>query len=138
MKLNKTIIILLLAFLGCSETTKIDVDICNECVVIDNDLYNNTDTNNYSINDVVVTNNLLTIKISAGGCSVDNWSATLIDADQILESNPVQRNIKILFTAKEDCLAFFEKEFTFNIRGLKENYPEIILNLEGWNTQINY
>ena len=57
---------------------------------------------------------------------------------EILESNPVQRNIKFSLENTEACLAIFEKEFTFEIGVLKEDFTEVILNLTGWDTQINY
>ena len=39
---------------------------------------------------------------------------------------------------KGACLDVFEKGFVFDIAILKEKFSEVILNLEGWNTQINY
>ena len=50
----------------------------------------------------------------------------------------MQRFIKIALVNDEDCLAMIQKEFTFNIKKLKENEPEILLNLQGWDTQIKY
>jgi len=138
MKLKSIFIIALVAFFACSESTEKPLDICNECVLIDNVLFNNTQTNNYTISNVILVDNSLTITISASGCSGDNWKATLVDANQILESFPIQRNTKILFENNEACLAVFEKDFTFDIQKLKENQDSIIINLEGWNTQINY
>lgn len=138
MKFKSIFLVTIFAFFACSETKETTLDVCNECVVIDNTLYNKTQTNNYTINHVVLNEGFLTLKISASGCSGNSWVATLVDANQILESNPIQRNIRISFQNKEACLAVFEKEFTFNIKELKQNKSEIILNLDGWNTQINY
>lgn len=110
----------------------------NEIVSIDSNLYEKTKTNNYTITNVQLSGDLITIKISASGCSGGSWKAALVDANEILESQPVQRNIKLSLENNEACLAVFEKEFTFNIKMLKENYSEVLLNLKGWNTQINY
>ena len=125
-------------FLACSASDTKDLNLCNKCVIIDNAIYNNTTTTNYTINNVTLSGDILTIKIAASGCSGNSWSATLIDANEVLESFPIQRNIKVHFKNTEACLAFFEKEFVFNIKKLKENKSEIILNLEGWHSQINY
>jgi hypothetical protein len=138
MKLKNILIITFLTFLSCSDSNDIDFNLCNECVIIDNNLYNNTKTDTYTINNIRLNEDFLTIKIAASGCSGNSWKATLIDANQILESNPIQRNIRVLFESNEACLAFFEKEFRFNIKKLKENQSKVILNLDGWNTQINY
>lgn len=128
-------IIYFLCCIACNETID-DPILQNEAVVINSGLYNATNSNNYTITDVSVNANLLTLKISGSGCSGDSWKAVLVDANQILESYPIQRNIKLALENKEACLAVFEKEFTFDVSVLKENYTEIILNLDGWNAQI--
>ena len=122
---------------SCSEKNN-DTDVQNDTVIINSNLYKVVKTNNYTITDVQLNGNKLTIKISSSGCSGNSWKAKLIDANEILESNPVQRNIKLSLENNEACLAVFEKEFEFNIQILKENFSEIILNLDGWNSQINY
>lgn len=139
-KLNMNNLLFLIAsvFLLNSCDDKNDAIILeHESVVINNVLYNET-INNYIITDVQLNENLLTIKISTSGCNSNNWKAVLIDANEILESFPIQRNIKLYLENNEACLAVFEKEFTFNISILKEGFSEIVLNLNGWNNQINY
>lgn len=139
-KLNMNNLLFLIAsvFLLNSCDDKNDAIILEyESVVINNVLYNET-INNYIITDVQLNENLLTIKISTSGCNSNNWKAVLIDANEILESFPIQRNIKLYLENNEACLAVFEKEFTFNISILKEGFSEIVLNLNGWNNQINY
>lgn len=138
MRLKNIFLLIFLTLLSCSETKDINLETCNECVIVDNNLYKITKTDNYTIIDVVLKDDLLTVKIGASGCNSESWKSTLVDANQVLESHPIQRNSKLLFENNEACLAYFEKEFTFNIKKLKENQTEIILNLEGWNTQINY
>lgn len=131
------LITIFISFMACSEKSD-DINLDNEAVVINATLYKNTQTNNYTITNISKNGNLLTIKISSSGCSGDSWKAILVDANVIMESNPIQRNIKLSLENKEACLAIFEKEFIFDISILKENFPEIILNLEGWNQQIQF
>ncbi len=131
------IIVVFLSFTTCNDNKSSSI-FQNESVIINNKLYESTVTNNYTITDVKLENNLLTLKISSSGCSTEDWNAVLIDANEILESYPVQRNIKLALENNEACLAVFEKEFTFNILTLKEDFSEFYLNLEGWNTQIHY
>ena len=138
MKLKNIFLFALLAFFACSDSEETTMNLCNECVVINNNLYNNTKTDNYTINNVQLNGDLLIIKIGASGCNGNSWKATLIDANEILESDPIQRNIKLSLENEEACLAVFEKEFTFNIKVLKEDFPEVLLNLERWNAQISY
>ena len=131
------ILVLVFTFFSCDDTPqKNDIKLCNECVIVDNSLYSEINTSNYTISNVIVANDLLTIKISSSGCDGASWEASLVDAGEIAESFPIQRRVKIAIQNNETCLAVFEKEFTFDIKQLKENYDTIILNLEGWSSQI--
>tara|TARA_B110000240_G_scaffold195542_1_gene245409 strand:+ start:5067 stop:5489 length:423 start_codon:yes stop_codon:yes gene_type:complete len=136
--MKKIFLCAMLISLSCSDSVDADLDLCNKCVIIDNTLYNIAKTGDFTVNNVLLNRDFLTIKIGASGCSGNSWKATLIDANQILESNPMQRNIRVIFENNKACFAIFEKEFTFNIKKLKEDESKIILNLENWNTQINY
>lgn len=139
LKMKNLLVLIASVFLFASCDDKNDAIILdNESVIINNMLYNETVTNNYTITDVQLNENLLTIKISSSGCDGNSWKAVLIDANEILESHPVQRNIKLSLENNEACLAVFEREFTFDITILKEDFSEVILNLERWNSQINY
>ncbi|TXD53474.1 MULTISPECIES: hypothetical protein [unclassified Polaribacter] len=107
--MKKIFLYMLLISLSCSDSDAVNFDLCNECVIIDNTLYNSAKTANFTINNVLLNEDFLTIKIGASGCSGNSWKATLVDANQILESNPIQRNISVIFENNEACLAFFEK-----------------------------
>ncbi|UAM98093.1 hypothetical protein K8354_17730 [Polaribacter litorisediminis] len=137
--MKKTLYFLFLSFVLISCDEKNDKNnIQNEAVFIDNNLYQETATNNYTITDVQLDEHLLTIKISSSGCSANSWKAILVDANEILESDPIQRNIKLSLENNEACLAVFGREFTFDITILKEEFAEVIFNLEGWHHQIKY
>jgi hypothetical protein len=124
--------------ISCPNSVDTDFNLCNECVIIDYRLYKSIKIANYTINNVRLNEDFLTLKISASGCSGNSWKATLIDANQILESYPIQRNISVLFENNETCTTVCEKEFTFHIKKLKVNQSKVILNLSGWVSQINY
>lgn len=136
--MRTTIIIFISLFVISCNNDNNEPLLQDESVIISNSVYNSTTTNNYTITDVKIDGNSLTIKISSSGCSGDSWKAVLVDANEILESNPVQRNIKLALENNEACLAVFEKEFTFDISILTTSFSELFLNLEGWNTQIYY
>lgn len=138
-KLKGLLILIAFVFIFTSCDDKNDaIFLENETVIIDNNLYKETATNNYTITNVKLNGNLLTIKISASGCDGNSWKAILVDANEILESSPVQRNIKLSLENKELCLAVFEREFTFDLSILKEDFSDFFLNLEGWNSQIYF
>lgn len=130
-------LLLISVVISCTEKDTTDI-IFDGSVIINSNIYQETITNNYTITSINLNENLLTIKISSSGCSGDSWNGILVDANETLESFPVQRNIKLSLENNEACLAVFEKEFTFDISKLKEGFDQVILNLEGWNSQINY
>ncbi len=129
-------ITLLLFIISCDNTT--DTINTDNSVIIDKIIFQNTKTDNYTILDVQLNGNDLTIKIGSSGCSSDYWKATLIDSGAVLESFPVQRNIKLNLENNEACLAYFEVEYTFNLKFLIKNLAPVNFNLDGWNQQINY
>lgn len=100
-------------------------------VIIDEKLYNNVKTNNYTIKNVKLENNSFKVTISASGCSGDSWIVNLVDSSEILESNPIQRKVKIDLQNNEACEALITKEFIFDITKLKDGGKHVILNLVG-------
>lgn len=128
--------LLLIVIISCNEI--VENNFTNDSVVINETIYEQTNTNNYTILDVKLNGNELTLKIGASGCNSNSWQATLVDSGLVLESFPVQRNIKIALENNEACLAYFEVEYTFNIQSLVDNLAPVNFNLEGWNQVINY
>lgn len=125
------------SFIACTDNKEM-IDVQNESVIIDGNHYKQLETNNYTIVDVQLIGDLMKVKISSGGCDGSSWKATLVDANIIMKSYPAQRNIKLSLENTEMCFAIVEREFTFDIKVLKEGLSGVNLNLEGWNTQINY
>jgi len=121
-------------FYSCSENN--NEDFMNKNIIINNELYKATNTTNYNIKNISIDGNLLRISVASSGCSGSTWKAILIDSGDIAESDPIQRSVKLALENKEACLAIFIREFTFDITVLKEQFSEIILNLDGWNSQI--
>jgi hypothetical protein len=125
------------SFITCADSKEV-IDVQNESVIIDGNRYKQVETNNYTILDVQLIGDLMTVKISSGGCDGSSWKATLVDANIIMKSYPAQRNIKLSLENTEMCFAMIEREFTFDIKVLKEGLSSVNLNLDGWNIQINY
>ena len=62
------LIILILTFFACGDSEENDFNHCtNSCVLIDKNLYNTTSNENYTITNVHLNGDLLTINISSGG-----------------------------------------------------------------------
>jgi hypothetical protein len=129
----------LFSFISCTDKDNPDPLNCDRVIEIDADMFENAPDNNHTINTVAFEDNCLCIEFSASGCSGDSWEIQLIDADVILESFPVQRNIRISLKNEEVCEAWITRKLCFDISPLQlENYDRILLNLDGYPEQIEY
>ena len=78
------------------------------------------------------------INFSSSGCNGDTWELKLIDSEDILESNPPQRNLRLSLKNEESCLAYITKELTFDISNLQVNGNKVQLNLTNSDKNILY
>lgn len=117
----------------------ITVTPCGTDVIVDNDIYEIAESDYYTIGDIVINDDCLTVTISASGCDPNNWEMTLIDSEAIAESMPPQRYLKLTTYTNEACLAVFNKEETFDLRPLRlDGVNEVLLNIEGVEELISY
>jgi|AP95_1055475.scaffolds.fasta_scaffold00484_6 hypothetical protein len=140
MKKIVSIIFALSILFNCStdDLKKCDKSVCDKCVIISKELYNQTNTENYIIDNAIIVDDCLEVVISSSGCDGNSWKIELFDLAAISESNPIQRNLKIKLTNSEDCLAFITKQISFDIKQLRTNDNQILLDLEKWEELILY
>ena len=125
------ILTMLLVFTGCkNEEVEQQEKECND-VIIDSEQYNNSQTDSFELIKLIVENECLKISVRYGGGCKEVY-AKLVDSEDLFESNPVQRNLRIVFTDNDECEALVEKDFHFNINNLQiENESKIKLNFQG-------
>lgn len=108
-------------------------------VTINRQTYEKVKSQSYTINNVTISGNMLTVTITSSGCNSNSWSVALIDKGVIAESMPPQRFLKLDFENKELCLAVFTKSYSFDISALQVNgYQQLILNLYGYKNGVVY
>ncbi len=133
------LLVILLTFSSTSCNTANDkLNPCEKTVIINNDIFNNTNSDNYAILNASIIGDCLEIEISSGGCDGNTWIIELIDADRISETAVVQRDIKLSLQNTEICNAIVTQIISFNIKPLQTDANEITLNLENWNNQLQY
>lgn len=129
MKSLVLILSILFSLTSCSDDDNENI-IC-ENTIIDNQQYTNSQSDSYTL--ISLNNYRGCLKASiryGGGCK--EVSAKLIDSEEVLESNPVQRNLKIVFIDDDDCEALIEKNFYFDISNLQvNNESKVLLNFQG-------
>lgn len=108
-------------------------------VIVGNQTFEAIETNNYSIQDIVLNENCLEITISSSGCSPENWNMNLFSNTTFFDTFPLQRSAKIEVITNEACLAVFQKTLNFDLQPFQlEGQDAVIIFIEGWNTPINY
>jgi len=84
-------------------------------LTIDKDAYDNAPDDFLTINSLTIKDNFLKINYGSSGCSGDSWELKLIDAEEIMESYPPRRNLRLSLKNDELCQAYFIKELAFDI-----------------------
>lgn len=112
---------------------------CDQAILISADEYENAPNGFLNISSLEIDGDCLLINFSSSGCSGSSWIIQLIDADVILESYPVQRNLRLSLKNDEACAAVITKEISFDISELQlSGENPIKLNLVNSGDQILY
>lgn len=132
-------LVALLTLLNACENDDLTVTNCDSFVVLSQAKYQNNPTEYYSIISAEINGDCLEIEYSSSGCDGKNWSEEMVDAEEILESFPVQRKLKMLLDNKEACAAVFTKLVSFDLTPVQiDGYSEIILNVDGYEKPLIY
>ncbi|MEM9297048.1 MAG: hypothetical protein AAGA64_01565 [Bacteroidota bacterium] len=116
---------------GCNDDENVSQTTCDDVVILDSDRFKDAITDFFTLIDVTIEGDCMTVEYSSSGCDGNSWVMELIDAEVIKESNPVQRDLRLLLKNEELCRAVFTKEISFDLTPLRTSDNEILLNLEG-------
>lgn len=139
--MKKGTLLILFALFGLMACDCDDDLVSVECelkVQISSELYAEAPNDDLTINSLKIEDNCLKINFSASGCSGDSWELKLIDSEDILESDPPQRNLRLSLKNKELCDAYFSKEISFDISSLQVDGNRVQLNITNSDDQILY
>lgn len=110
----------------------------DEISVVSNAVYANAPNGDFQLDRVEITGDSLLVSIRYGGGCGDVYMK-LLTSDMVMESLPVQRNIKLSFKDKDDCEAFLFRVFTFDLKPARVyGNNSVVLKLEGWDTALEY
>jgi len=112
---------------------------CDQFALADNSLYEGAESDFYQIINAEVFEDCLNLEVSASGCSGETWEFLLLATEDVMESSPVQRNIKLVLINQEACLAVFSREVSFDLTDLQvEGENEVVFNLQDHEESITY
>jgi len=138
------LLILMLVFIGCKGDDSLccanpNPTNCNKFSVIDEAKYQQTNTNNYTITNVVLNGDCLEITVSSSGCDPNNWNMNFIASENVVETLPIQWYAKVELINNEACQAVFQKTVSFDLTPLKDaGQNQVQINIQGSNTSIMY
>ena len=132
-----------LSLVGCSNDdddseTLINCDFDTSMVLISEEQFDNAASDPLTINSLVLDNDNLTINFSASGCDGNSWELKLIDSENVFESNPPQRNLRLSLRNEELCQAFITRELTFDISNLQVDGNQVVLNVTNSDDSVLY
>jgi hypothetical protein len=141
MRVNLLILIVLSPALfssGCkTEVVDPNTD-CPDKVIISESAYKDPPEDELTIISSAIMDDCMTIEFSSSGCDGSKWEIKLIDANVIMESYPVQRNLRLSLRNTEECDAVITKKVSFDISPLQLEYEKILLNLTNSGDQVLY
>lgn len=137
--LNILLILGIILIMSCNEDDGGENSITSDSTtLISSEAFLNAPSDQLTINSLEITENCLNINFSASGCSGDTWELQLIDSDEILESIPLQRNLRLSLKNEEECEAFITQELSFDISNVQVNGNQVILNILNSGDKILY
>lgn len=144
MKKLLSLIIVLITFVSCdfmddAPATPIVTACSQSATYVNASQYNQIDTLNYTVTNVVLTGNCLEVTIGSSGCNPNNWDMNFIASEMVVETNPVLYKAKVELINNEDCLSVYQKIVSFDITPLQmSGTDKIQISIEGWSTPIIY
>ena len=142
MKVRKILSLLLLCLLLMNFQCDDDDIVLTSCsleVITDNETYKSAESSYFGVLNVNLNGDCLMVHITSSGCDASSWEFVLIDSENIAESMPPQRYLKLTLYNNEACLAVFEKEETFDLTSLQvQGTNEVLLNIEGLPESVLY
>lgn len=127
------------------ESSDLDAIQISKDIVIDKDLYDTIQYDEYTILDAYIEDDSIYIRIEYGGrCGVVLYR--LVSDGLFMESYPVQLNMILSFDDNDTCEALIRTTISTNLSNLAEYYrilynsdhDSIIIHLEGFNEKIVY
>lgn len=110
----------------------------SDTIRIDDDLFLNAPNDDFQIISATISNNNLNLIIAyGGGCGEVYYD--LVTANNYINTNPIQKNIRLAFNDQDNCEAGIELELSFDLTQVQiSSTDRIIINLDKWEDQIEY
>ena len=133
--------IFLLSACNKSESVVISPPLLPECdtpVIVDADLFDTAPSDEFQLLSAVIEGHCLKIVVRYGG-GCEEVTFQLIDAAVVMESFPIQRNIRLSLEDNDPCEALITQELLFDLTPLQvDGNSKVVLNLHGSQESLTY
>jgi hypothetical protein len=103
-----------------------------DVLIVSASVFENTPSTSFTLRNVEISGDILTVTISASGCDGSSWRVNLITTGAVGLSEPPYRGVKLCFENGELCDAIITKDFSFNISNLRvAGSNRVRLNISG-------
>jgi len=137
--LNYSLLFLYIAIFSSCGSSDDPAETCGPEVVISGELFVTANTELLDIINININEDCLELTLGSSGCDGERWEVNLIDAEVILESFPVQRNVVISIFNDEECDAYFMRDYFFDIAQLRVgDSGTVVLNVSNTGEQVSY
>ena len=116
---------------GCEDDENKFQTECDDVTIVDTEMFKNSTSISFELTNVRIEKDCMSLEIKGPGCDGSTAVMKLVDSGSIKESNPVQRDLRLILDVSEDCLGLFTKEMSFDLTPLRTSDDEILLNLDG-------
>lgn len=139
-KLSLCLFCFALLFLNtkCDNDDEVETN-CGQGIVVDSGFYKSSLSEDFELVNAEIVGNCLTVEISTSGCDGSTWSLVLVDFGIIIQSDPQQRFLKLVFSKEEDCSEVLGQTRIFDLSTIQiEGINSIILNFDGLRNPLKY
>lgn len=128
------VVVILITSLACRKNPhEPNCGNCDQETIVSAALYESAPDDFLHLDTVFIKDDCLNITFTSSGCDGETWVTQLIDSEQILESNPVQRVLRLSLFNEELCDAVFSRTITFDLRTIQlSDYDRLLINLDDW------
>ncbi len=111
---------------------------CDKTAILDTDLYDNGPSDKFHIDSVWIRSNCLFLQYSyGGGCG--NTNMQLVGYHNLTKPLPTSLTARFSFIDEDKCEAYLQSTESFDLTPYQKNdYPQVILQIEGWDAPILY
>ncbi|HAS40288.1 MAG TPA: hypothetical protein DCS93_07405 [Microscillaceae bacterium] len=110
----------------------------SEEIILDNNLFANAPSDAFELISVQITDHHMEFEVEyAGGCGDANFK--LIGHEEIKESSPPQRTIRLSLEDNDDCGTLLRQKLSFALTPAQvQDYNELLLQLQDWTDPLSY